>query len=146
MTITREQLYEQVWAEPMMKVAARIGVSSNYLARVCEHLNVPHPPRGYWAKLKVGTAPKQPPLHEPRAGDEVEWTRGDSVPRPVMDLVPFLVGVLLTAPNMVAVKRCERRGCSHFVTESGKKGAPRRFCSRVCRDIAAELQKKGRKR
>jgi hypothetical protein len=62
MTITRKQLYEQVWAEPMIKVAVRFGVSANYLARVCEHLNVPHPPRGYWAKLKVGNAPKQPAL------------------------------------------------------------------------------------
>ena len=46
----------------MTKVAARYGVSFNYLARVCESLNVPRPARGYWAKLQVGKAPKQPVL------------------------------------------------------------------------------------
>jgi hypothetical protein len=54
MSITREKLYEEVWAEPMTVVAARYQVSGNFLARVCVALNVPHPPRGYWAKLKVG--------------------------------------------------------------------------------------------
>jgi len=34
MSITRDKLYEEVWAEPMTKVAARFKVSSNYLARV----------------------------------------------------------------------------------------------------------------
>ncbi len=49
--ISRESLYELVWAESMLKVAARFGVSSSYLARVCTLLNVPRPARGYWAKL-----------------------------------------------------------------------------------------------
>jgi hypothetical protein len=47
MAVSREVLFEQVWAEPMTKLAARHGVSSNFLARVCERLNVPHPRRGY---------------------------------------------------------------------------------------------------
>lgn len=47
MAVTRETLYEEVWAEPMTKVAARYGVSSSFLARVCERLNVPRPSRGY---------------------------------------------------------------------------------------------------
>lgn len=33
--INRETLYERVWSEPMLKVAARFGVSSSYMARVC---------------------------------------------------------------------------------------------------------------
>jgi len=41
--ITREALYDLVWAEPMLKVAARFGVSSSYMARVCTALNVPRP-------------------------------------------------------------------------------------------------------
>src|SRR4051812_15120378 len=49
--IARSQLYDEIWAEPMTVVAARYDVSANYLARVCRHLHVPHPPRGYWAKL-----------------------------------------------------------------------------------------------
>ena len=36
MGITREKLYEEVWAEPMTKVAARYNVSSSFLARICK--------------------------------------------------------------------------------------------------------------
>jgi len=52
-TVTREALYELVWAEPMLKVAARFGVSSSYMSRVCTLLNVPRPARGYWAKATL---------------------------------------------------------------------------------------------
>jgi hypothetical protein len=81
MSINREELYEAVWAGPMTVVATRFEVSANYLARVCHHLNVPHPPRGYWAKLSFGKKPKRPPLPDARPGEVPQWTRGDSVPR-----------------------------------------------------------------
>lgn len=79
--VSREALYEMVWSEPMLRVAARFGVSSSYMARVCTLLNVPRPERGYWAKLAVGKAPKQPPLPEPRPGDQLEWTRDGALPK-----------------------------------------------------------------
>jgi hypothetical protein len=75
MAVTREQLYEQVWAEPMTKVAARYGVSSTLLAGICDRLNVPHPERGHWAKLSAGKSSPTPPLPAPRPGDELEWSR-----------------------------------------------------------------------
>jgi hypothetical protein len=74
--ITRQALYDLVWAEPMLKVAARFRVSSSYMARVCTALNVPRPERGYWAKLAVGKASKKPLLPEPGPGDQLEWVRG----------------------------------------------------------------------
>jgi hypothetical protein len=48
MSVSREKLHDEVWAEPMTTVALRYGVSSNFLARVCQRLNVPTPQRGYW--------------------------------------------------------------------------------------------------
>lgn len=78
MPITRETLYEEVWAEPMIVVAARYKIFPNRLAEICERLRVPVPPRGYWAKKKVGKAESRPPLPPPRPGDEVQWRqRGD---------------------------------------------------------------------
>jgi len=79
--VSREALYEMVWSEPMLRVAARFGVSSSYMARVCTLLSVPRPERGYWAKLAVGKAPKQPPLPGPRPGDPLEWTRDGALPK-----------------------------------------------------------------
>lgn len=70
--VSREALNGMVWSEPMLRVAARFGVSSSYMARVCTLLNVPRPERGYWAKLAVGKAPKQPPLPELRPGDPLQ--------------------------------------------------------------------------
>ena len=66
--VPRDALYALVWSEPMIKVAAKFGVLSSYLARVCTLLNVPRPERGYWAKLAVGKAPP-PPLPVPLPGD-----------------------------------------------------------------------------
>jgi hypothetical protein len=68
---------------------------------------------------------------------------------PVLELVPFLLGHLLTAPNMASVKRCERQGCPHFViTATAKRGRPQRFCSAACREWNRELeqQRKSRRR
>lgn len=81
-SITREALYKLVWSEPMLKIAARFGVSSSYLARVCTLLNVPRPERGYWAKLAVGKAPRQPALPDARPGDELFWSRGGHLAQP----------------------------------------------------------------
>ena len=62
----RERLYAEVWAEPTQKVAERYGISDVALAKVCRQLQVPKPPRGYWAKKTSGRPvpgrPKLPPL------------------------------------------------------------------------------------
>lgn len=70
----------------MLKVAARFGVSSSYMARVFTLLNVPRPQRGYWAKLAVGKAPEQPALPRARPGDELVWSRNGQLPRRVRAL------------------------------------------------------------
>jgi hypothetical protein len=81
--LTRQELYDLVWSEPMLKVGARFGVSSSYMARVCTLLNVPRPERGYWAKLVVGKAPPKPLLPDPRLGAPLVWASdGSSSPFP----------------------------------------------------------------
>lgn len=85
--VTREALYGLVWAEPMLRVAARFEVSSSYMARICGLMNVPRPERGYWAKLAVGKPPKHPPLPEIRPGDQAIWNR-TGAPRPASHPLP----------------------------------------------------------
>lgn len=58
----REELYEEVWAEPVTKVARRYAISDVGLRKICLDLEVPLPPVGYWAKLAAGRAAKKPPL------------------------------------------------------------------------------------
>jgi len=80
MSVTRQVLFEEVWKEPMTTVAKRYDVSSSFLARVCERLNVPRPCRGYWAKLPYGKAPPKPELPAALPGDEIAWSKGTALP------------------------------------------------------------------
>jgi hypothetical protein len=59
----REQLYQEVWTEPTQRVAARYGISDVALAKACRQLQIPKPPRGYWAKKTAGQPiPRRPKL------------------------------------------------------------------------------------
>lgn len=60
--LTRLELYEKVWATPATKIAAQMGISDVALAKRCKKLNIPRPPRGYWAKIAVGRKPAKKPL------------------------------------------------------------------------------------
>lgn len=73
--ITREELYRLVWSVPKSKAARHLGVSDVYLGRVCTALDVPRPPRGWWAKRSAGRAPKPPPLPPARLGHPLRWSR-----------------------------------------------------------------------
>ena len=81
MPVTRETLFDEIWAEPMTAVAARHGVSSSFLTRVCERLNVPRPARGHWAKVKFGVVEKKPELPPAQPSDELVWAKAGE-PRP----------------------------------------------------------------
>ena len=58
-------LYEEVWQSPIRKVAKRYGISDMMLKKICKQLDVPTPPRGYWAKLAAGKKVKIPKLPKP---------------------------------------------------------------------------------
>lgn len=60
----RKVLYEEVWKAPVTEVAKHYGVSDVMIHKVCKTLNVPVPPRGYWAKKSAGQPVKQEPLSE----------------------------------------------------------------------------------
>lgn len=69
--ITREELYELVWSEPMTQIAEKLDVSGSYMIRVCNSLRVPRPGRGYWARIAAGQKLKKEPLPAARAGDQL---------------------------------------------------------------------------
>jgi len=60
--LTREELYRRVWSEPISAIAVQLGVSGNALAKICNRLLVPYPPRGYWSKVNGGKKPVRPAL------------------------------------------------------------------------------------
>lgn len=90
--VSRDELYRQVWQTPMSRLASQYGISGNGLAKICERLNVPYPPRGYWAKKEAGKqvvtyrlppaaagtpervtiSPTPPPVAAPALPDEIK--------------------------------------------------------------------------
>jgi hypothetical protein len=65
--LTREELYAQVWAEPMTSLAQRYGLSDRGLAKVCTRMGIPVPGRGYWARVQSGQVPLQAKLPKIKA-------------------------------------------------------------------------------
>jgi hypothetical protein len=60
--LTRDELYERVWAEPMHTLAPRFGISDVALKKTRTRMWVPTPGRGYWAKRNAGVAVRRTPL------------------------------------------------------------------------------------
>ncbi|MDA8227754.1 MAG: hypothetical protein M0T74_08685 [Desulfitobacterium hafniense] len=71
----REKLYEEVWAKPVVDVAAQYGVSDVAIHKICKSLNVPVPPRGYWSKIRAGAKPKKAPLPKTKGVTETVGAR-----------------------------------------------------------------------
>ena len=69
MIIERNALYKEVWERSLTKVAPKYGISGVALKKICNKLNVPTPPRGYWAKLEWGYEVHRPELPELKPGD-----------------------------------------------------------------------------
>ncbi|MDX2141840.1 MAG: hypothetical protein SFV19_00670 [Rhodospirillaceae bacterium] len=53
-TVSREALYDQVWTTPVDRLAESYGISGRGLGKICARLNIPVPPRGYWARKAAG--------------------------------------------------------------------------------------------
>lgn len=78
--LTRAQLYELVWSEPLRTLSKQFGISDVAFAKRCTAANVPVPGRGYWAKKEAGKRVLQPALPPRGLGqhDVLELGRGAS--------------------------------------------------------------------
>ena len=68
--LSREQLYELAWKEPLSKLAPQLGLSDVGLAKILDRLKVPRPGAGHWIKKLHGKASARPKLPQLRYGDE----------------------------------------------------------------------------
>lgn len=68
----RDELYKDVWNQPLTSLTAKYGVSAVAIGKVCRKLQVPLPGRGYWAKKAHGHAVKQKPLPAPHEAPRIQ--------------------------------------------------------------------------
>jgi hypothetical protein len=61
-TWNREELYKEIWEQPMLKIAPKYGISGVMLGKVCRKLQIPVPGRGYWARKESGKTVSRKPL------------------------------------------------------------------------------------
>jgi hypothetical protein len=57
--LTRSQLYDLVWKEPMLTLSKKYDISDVGLRKMCIRLNIPVPQAGHWQKVKFGKKPHQ---------------------------------------------------------------------------------------
>lgn len=119
-TFTRQGLYELVWSESMIKVAARYAITGRGLAKACERARIPVPDRGYWAKVAAGQKVAKPSLPEAKAGIADRVSISPSGPR-----------IERTAPASCADRSSQNRRIatprrSHFSSRDPLRPAPDR--------------------
>lgn len=52
--LTRRELYDMVWKEPMSTISKKFNITDTGLRKACKRMNIPTPIAGYWAKLQFG--------------------------------------------------------------------------------------------
>ena|GEM_PF-404614 len=69
-SITRQELHVLVWEEPLAVVAVRFGLSANGIAKVCDRMGIPRPPRGHWTRPASGRVAQRPLPATPLGADD----------------------------------------------------------------------------
>ena len=80
MEVTRAELFNSVWSEPLGNVASRYGLTGNGLAKICDRLAIPRPPRSHWTR-SVEARDAQPPLPPAPLGLSETFALGSRQPR-----------------------------------------------------------------
>ena len=145
--LTRQEIYDLVWSEPATKIGRKLDVSDVAIAKVCKKLDVPRPPREYWARRRYGYVTEKPSLPSPSADTPLEhWLNPPDEPKLVKPAIaPPQVNVSeqLQRPHC-AVKaiRGELKGCN--VDDFGRIGrsdgpvhVTKATYSRACRILDA---------
>jgi hypothetical protein len=98
-TLTRAELYQLVWSEPLRTLSKRFGISDVALAKRCRAANIPLPGLGYWAKKEAGKPVFQPVLPQRGLGQSDFLEIGPDERRSYADAQEELLRTTLTPPE-----------------------------------------------
>lgn len=60
--LTREEIYQLVWEQPMIEIAKKYTVSDVGFRKMCLRMDIPIPVVGHWAKVRAGQKENRPKL------------------------------------------------------------------------------------
>jgi hypothetical protein len=103
--LKREELYELVWTEPIIKLARQYGLSDRGLAKICDRMGIPVPGRGYWAKVQSGKSPPQAKLTRIKAGQQSRVVLSKNAENPVEDEKYGAVSSLIASEALLFLRR-----------------------------------------
>jgi len=126
--LSREELFALVWERPTSEIAKELGISDVAVGKLCEKLQVPKPPRGYWARVEAGQTPRRPALKAFR--EELEAKRKGSLQARIAGHFTELQSKFLNE----ALEELRKRGIEHQVDTSRLK-----HISSLDQDIAAQV-------
>jgi hypothetical protein len=121
----RDELYGEVWEQPLTRVAGKYGISAVAIGKICRKLKVPVPGRGYWARKQFGQNPKQIPM--PRYDNPPRLTRPvrEPTPKPEPDS---------SDPELAKIAEMESKPIPLLTDEHKQVTAARRILSRAKAD------------
>ncbi len=73
--LTRKELYELVWSEPMTDLAKKYNISDVELRKLCKRKSIPLPPSGYWQKIRFGKKVPKEELLKYSGSDKIELNK-----------------------------------------------------------------------
>ena len=76
-TLTRQELYNLIWATPFIELTKRFSISNSALRKICTNMMIPFPEAGYWMKIKFNKPVIEKMLPENYSGPN-EITFGDN--------------------------------------------------------------------
>jgi hypothetical protein len=97
--LDRQTLYELVWSKPTAYLAQEYGISDVALGKMCQGMNVPKPPRGYWAKVRRGYKLPRPPLPPDSTSARTQVVIHPPKPRPPRPDPPPPAGPNIPVPT-----------------------------------------------
>ena len=87
MDLTREQLYEMLWTNGVVKTEIALGLRHAELKQLCEANQIPRPSSAYWSALHMEKSPEKTPL-PPSAENSTIHTDDYIKPRRVKKVKP----------------------------------------------------------
>lgn len=60
--LSREELFDLVWAESMLALSKKFEISDVGLRKICKRFDIPVPKRGHWQRIKAGRKVPKPTL------------------------------------------------------------------------------------